>query len=60
MTVYDSVQNVVNFPKISWYIMSYCLDFVQLEYVSLIFSFVFGPFESLPQDFGLFRNGTKF
>jgi hypothetical protein len=26
----------------------------------LTFGFAFGSFESLPQDFGLFQNGSKF
>ncbi len=40
--------------------MSYYLDFVQLRYISLTFSFAFGLFKILPQHFGLFRNGSKF
>ncbi len=32
----------------------------QIWYVSLSFGFAFGPFESLPQIFGLFWNGSKF
>ncbi len=40
--------------------MAYYLDFIQLWYISLTFGFPFGPFESLSQDFGLFRNGSKF
>ncbi len=37
--------------------MAYYLDFVQLWYISLTFGFAF---ESLSQDFGLFRNGSKY
>ncbi len=40
--------------------MAYYLDFIQLQYILLTFGFTFGPFESLPQDFGLFWNGSKF
>jgi hypothetical protein len=40
--------------------MAHYLDFVQLQYLLLIFPFGFGPFKSLPQDFGLFENGSKF
>jgi hypothetical protein len=40
--------------------MAYYLDFIKLQYVLLTFSFTFGPFESLPQNFGLFQNGSKF
>jgi hypothetical protein len=54
------LQNVAKFPKISWYIMAYYLDFIQLRYILLTFSFAFGPFESLRQNFGLFQNGSKF
>jgi len=50
----------VNFPNISQYIMAHYLDYIQLRYISLTLSFTFGPSESLPQDFGLFRNGSKF
>jgi hypothetical protein len=60
MIVYNSIQNVVNFPKISHYILAYYLEFVQLRYILLTFGFAFGHSESLPQDFGLFRNGSKF
>jgi hypothetical protein len=54
------LQNVANFPEISWYIMAYYLDFIQLRYISLTFSFTFGPFECLRQNSGLLRNGSKF
>jgi hypothetical protein len=40
--------------------MAYYLDFVPLQYILLTFSFAFGPIESLPQDFSLFRNGSNF
>ncbi len=60
MIVYDSIWNVANFPEISWYIMAYYLDFIQLPYISLTFCFTFSPFESLSQDFSLFQNGSKF
>jgi hypothetical protein len=40
--------------------MAYYLDFVQLQYILLSFSFGFGRFKSLRQDFGLFQNGSKF
>jgi hypothetical protein len=40
--------------------MAYYLDFVQLRYMSLTFGFTVGPFKSLPQNFGLFRKGSKF
>ncbi len=50
----------VNFPKISQHIMALYLDYTQLRYISLTLSFAFGPSESLPQDFGHFRNGSKF
>ncbi len=42
------------------YIMACYLDFVQLQYISLTFGFAFGPFKSLPQNFSLFRNSSKF
>jgi hypothetical protein len=32
MLAFDNVQNVMNFPKISWYIIAYYLDLVQLKY----------------------------
>ncbi len=54
MIAYDSIQNVANFPVISQYFMAYYLDFIQLCYILLTFGFAFGPFESLPQNFGLF------
>jgi hypothetical protein len=40
--------------------MAYYLDFVKLRYILLTFGFAFGPFGSLPQNFDLFRNGSKF
>jgi hypothetical protein len=40
--------------------MAYYLDFIQLWYILLTFGFAFGPFESLPQDFSLFWNDSKF
>jgi len=40
--------------------MAYYLNFIQHWYISLTFGFAFGPFESLPQNFGLFWNGSKF
>jgi hypothetical protein len=60
MIFYDSLQKVTNFPKISQYIMAYYLDFVPFWYILLTFSFALGPFESLPQNFGLFQNSSKF
>ena len=60
MIAYNSVWDVAKFPEISWYIMACYLDFVQLPYISLTFGFAFGPFKSLPQDFGLFWYGSKF
>ncbi len=51
--LFYSLHNVANFPKILQYIMAYYLDFVQLLYILLTFGFAFGPFESLPQNFGL-------
>ncbi len=60
MIVYGSLQNVANFPEISCYNMAYYLDFIQLWYLLLTFGFAFGPFESLPQNFALFWNGSKF
>jgi len=35
-------------------------NFIQLQYTTLTFSFAFGPFETLTQNFGLFQNGSKF
>ncbi len=55
-----SGEHVENFPKISQYIMAYYLDFIQLWYILSTFSFALGPFKSLPQNFGLFQNGSKF
>jgi len=40
--------------------MVYILDFIHRWYILLTFSLAFGPFESLPQDFGLFWKGSKF
>ncbi len=36
--------------------MAYYSDFIQLQCISV----TFGAFKSLPQHFGLFRNGLKF
>ncbi len=55
-----SLRMVANFQKISQYIMAYYLDFVQLRYILLTFSFAFGPFKKLLQNFGLFQNDSKF
>jgi len=57
---YDSIWNVANSPQISWYILAYYLDFIQLWYILLTFGFAFGPFKSSNKDFGLFQNGSKF
>ncbi len=40
--------------------MAYYLDFIQVWYISLTFGFAFSPFKSLPQNYSLFRNGSKF
>ncbi len=53
---YDSLHNVVSFPKI----LAFYLDFIQHCYILLTFSFALGPFKSLPQNFGLFQNGSIF
>jgi hypothetical protein len=34
--------------------MAFYLDLIQLQYILLTFGFASGPFESLPQNFGLF------
>ncbi len=60
MIVHNSIQNVVNFLKISWYVIAHYLDLVQLWCVSLTFSSAFVPFESLQQYFSFFQNGSKF
>ncbi len=59
MIVYGSLWNVANFCDISQYIIAYYLDFIQLQYILLTFGFTFGQFKSLPQNFGLFQNGSK-
>ncbi len=48
------------FFKISQYIITYYLDFIELWCISLTFGFAFGAFESLPQHFSFFQNGSKF
>ncbi len=40
--------------------MASYLDFIQLQCIWVTFGFAFGSFESLPQHFGLFQNGSKF
>ncbi len=40
--------------------MAYYLEFILLWYISFTFSFAFGPFKSLPQNFILFWKGSKF
>jgi hypothetical protein len=39
--------------------MAHYSDFVQLQYILLAFSFAFGPFKSLQQNFSLFQNGSN-
>ncbi len=60
MRFYDSLWKLAKFLEISHYVMAYFLAFIQLQYSSWTFSFAFGPLKSLPQNFGLFQNGSKF
>ncbi len=49
--------------KFSWNFTIYygiLLSFIQLQYILLTFSFAFGPFKNLPQNFSLFWNGSIF
>ncbi len=55
-----SSQKFPKVPKTSQYIIAYCLDFIQFRYILLTFVFTFGSFENFPQNFNLFRNGSKF
>ncbi len=54
------LRTFTKFFKISQYIITYYLDFIELWCVSVTFGFAFGAFKSLPQHFSLFRNGSKF
>ncbi len=40
MIVYSSLWNAANLPEISWYIIAYYLDFIQLWYILLTFGLV--------------------
>jgi hypothetical protein len=56
MIVHEMQQIFPNFEGVLWIL----LRFHSSSIYFIKFGFGFGPFKSLPQNFGLFQNGSKF